>query len=807
MKTEDQRITQYALGELHGAEREQFENELAQSEELQRELQETVTLCEQLHNLPAGDDGLMDEQRRSLREECLANVKVARRRIVRRKVVVRGALGALAACLLLAPMTPWFEVSRFVNQAAASASEGSSFVVVEDMANIEGRAAGAPAPVAMEAGKVLAPADMAISANVAPALAASVPVASLPEQVQPLNAPAPSGTPLSVAINEEKNKTLLAEGERFYEQGRFDLALKRYAQVLADDPNNNVARQEQEKVSVSRQKYVEAAYNEERSRKLYLADAGWNSSAKNFNVGASTLSSSPVISSGSVHGDQSMFLSASADHERAAVRRRLVDQNVGTESYASVPENIFARVSEQPLSTFSIDVDTASYANIRRFLQQDRLPPQDAVRIEELVNYFSYDYPQPREGRPFSVSIESAAAPWNSQHELVRIGLKGRDISKEGRGPANLVFLVDVSGSMESEKKLPLLKRSLEALVKNLAPEDRVAIVVYAGSSGLVLPSTSGKDRQRILDALSNLKAGGGTNGSEGIELAYRTARENFLKDGNNRVILCSDGDFNVGITNQSDLVTLIEKERRSGVFLSVLGFGDGNLKDSTMEKLADKGNGNYAYIDSFSEGRKVLVEQMNSTLFTIAKDVKIQVEFNPAQVAGYRLIGYENRMLAKEEFNDDKKDAGEIGAGHAVTALYEIVRVGQSVPGQPSVDPLKYQTPSPLATSAMAVTGAVSGDLLTVKLRYKVPDGDKSELIEQAIPAGEVKAFDQASSDFQFSAAVAAFGMKLRGSAYDGEISWEDIQKIARRNLGDDPGSYRAEFLTLVEKASRLNR
>lgn len=478
---------------------------------------------------------------------------------------------------------------------------------------------------------------------------------------------------------------------------------------------------------------------------------------------------------------------------------------VSEEAYESLDENPFRLAKEHPLSTFSIDVDTASYANVRRLLQKDTLPPREAVRIEELVNYFSYDYPQQKDGQPFSVNVEVAMAPWNPEHELVRIALKGKDVPVEERGPANLVFLIDVSGSMEAENKLPLLKRSLHALVKYLSPKDKVAIVVYAGTAELVLPPTSGKDRLHIQAALNSLKPSGGTNGGEGIELAYRTARENFIKDGNNRIILCSDGDFNVGITDQSDLVTVIERERRSGVFLSVLGFGDGNLKDATMEKLADKGNGNYSYIDSFAEGRKVLVEQMSSTLFTIAKDVKIQVEFNPAQVAGYRLLGYENRILAKEDFNNDKKDAGEIGAGHTVTALYEIVRAGQPVPDLPSVDPLKYQSPPPATIKAEAAP--VSRDLLTVKLRYKAPAGDKSLLIEKAIPAGEMKPFDKASSDFQFAAAVAAFGLKLRGSEHTGNITWADIQKIARRNLNEDSGSYRAEFLTLVERAAKLDR
>jgi Ca-activated chloride channel family protein len=473
---------------------------------------------------------------------------------------------------------------------------------------------------------------------------------------------------------------------------------------------------------------------------------------------------------------------------------------LNNESYAQIRETDFFTAKENPLSTFSIDVDTASYSNVRRFLVEERTPPADAIRTEELVNYFRYDYPQPSGENAFSVNLERNHAPWNPEHELVRIGIKGRELPAEDRGPANLVFLIDVSGSMNSPDKLPLLQRSLSALVENLSSDDRVAIVTYAGSSGLVLDSTSGKEKREILAAISNLRSGGSTNGSGGIKLAYETARQNFLKGGNNRVILCTDGDFNVGVTDQGGLQKLIETERESGVFLSVLGFGRGNLKDSTMETLADKGNGNYAYIDSISEGRKVLVEQMGSTLFTIAKDVKIQVEFNPARVAGYRLIGYENRLLAKEDFNNDKIDAGEIGAGHTVTALYEIIPAGQTVQGSPSVDPLKYQQTEPKVVTS-------SNEILTVKVRYKAPAGEKSSLIEIPLAASEIPSADKASEDFRFAAAVAAFGMKLRGSPHVGEIQWAEIQDIARGALGKDPGSYRAEFLTLVEKAKALQR
>jgi Ca-activated chloride channel family protein len=500
--------------------------------------------------------------------------------------------------------------------------------------------------------------------------------------------------------------------------------------------------------------------------------------------------------------NEEAFQDLQSNHSSVTEKEHRVStpSNFNTEAYAAMRENEFVTAKDNPLSTFSIDVDTASYSNVRRFLDDEIRPPAGAIRTEELINYFRYNYPQPGGEGPFSVNLEVSRAPWNPERELVLIGLKGRELPAEERGPANLVFLIDVSGSMEELNKLPLLQRSLSALVENLSNEDRVAIVTYAGSSGLVLAPTEGARKREILDAISNLRAGGSTHGSEGIRLAYETAREHFREDGNNRVILCTDGDFNFGVTNESELQKLIERERESGVFLSVLGFGTGNLNDSTMELLANKGNGNYAYIDSISEGRKVLVEQMGSTLFTIAKDVKIQVEFNPARVAGYRLIGYENRLLSKEDFNDDKKDAGEIGAGHTVTVLYEIIPAGQPIPGSPSVDPLKYQH-----TEQDADAASTSNELLTAKLRYKAPDGDKSKLIEIPLTADDIPAFDAASEDFRFASAVAAFGMKLRGSPDSGKITWSQIQDIARGALGNDPGSYRAEFLTLLEKAKAI--
>jgi Ca-activated chloride channel family protein len=467
------------------------------------------------------------------------------------------------------------------------------------------------------------------------------------------------------------------------------------------------------------------------------------------------------------------------------------------ETYDRLDENPFLEVSRAPLSTFSIDVDTASYSNTRRFLQQGQLPPRDAVRIEELINYFSYEYPQPNGSVPFSVTAEVADCPWNPKHRLVHLGLQGRHVSSEDLPPANLVFLVDVSGSMNTPNKLPLVKSSLRTLVGQLRPRDRVALVAYAGASGLVLPSTSGDRKDEILAAIEQLSAGGSTNGGEGIRLAYRVAQENFIDGGTNRVVLASDGDFNVGVTSDEELVRLIEEKRESGVSFSVLGYGMGNLKDSKMEKLADKGNGNYAYIDTQAEADKVLGGQVAGTLYTIAKDVKIQVEFNPQKVAGYRLIGYENRLLKDEDFNDDRKDAGEIGAGHTVTALYEIIPAGQRVEN-PGVDPLKYQQP------ARPAQGSGGAELLTVKLRYKEPNSDQSRPLNVGVTDAGAS-HTNASNNFKFAAAVAEFGMLLRGSRYKGAATYDDALRLARLSAGADLNGYRSEFIHLVEKAKSL--
>ncbi len=470
------------------------------------------------------------------------------------------------------------------------------------------------------------------------------------------------------------------------------------------------------------------------------------------------------------------------------------DAETQGERYAAIEENPFLETGRTPLSTFSIDVDTASYANVRRYLNDGQLPPKDAVRIEELVNYFEYDYPQPIGDVPFSVNTEAATCAWNAKHKIVSIGLQGRKVSLDNVPPSNLVFLIDVSGSMNDPRKLPLLKDALRILVNQLSAKDRVAIVVYAGGSGLVLPSTN--NRGEILNALENLEAGGSTDGGQGIRLAYKVALDNLIKDGNNRVILATDGDFNVGLTGDAELVKLIESKRQNGIFLSVLGFGTGNTNDSMMEKLADKGNGNYAYIDSPEEARKALGEQAAGTLYTIAKDVKIQVEFNPAKVAGYRLLGYENRLLADRDFNDDKKDAGEIGAGHSVTALYEIIPAGQKIEDN-GVDELRY------AKTASSKT-AFNDELLTVKLRYKEPNQNASKLLTQGLLDAE-KSIENASDNLRFASSVAEFGLLLRNSRYKGNSSFDNIKSLAESSFGNDLKSHRSDFVSLLKKAKHL--
>ncbi len=464
--------------------------------------------------------------------------------------------------------------------------------------------------------------------------------------------------------------------------------------------------------------------------------------------------------------------------------------------FDTIVENPFLKPTTDPLSTFSIDVDTASYSLVRSHLQSGSLPPAGAVRIEEMINYFGYAYPEPDSAVPFHVQLDVGRAPWASDHELVRVALKGKSGKLSMADGVNLVFLVDTSGSMNDPAKLPLLKQGFRMMVDKLRPDDRVAIVAYAGSAGLVLPSTPVRDRATVLGALDRLSAGGSTNGGAGIDLAYKVAAEHFLRGGVNRVMLATDGDFNVGTTSQLELVDLIQAKAKTGVFLSVLGFGRGNFNDSLLEKIADKGNGQYAYIDNETEAKRALVENLGS-LVTIAKDVKIQIEWNPAEVAAYRLLGYENRVMAARDFNDDKKDAGELGSGHTVTALYEVIPAGGSVP---SGGGLKYQTPA--ATGGQAKTHAAPGELLTVKLRYKEPDGETSKLLEKVLKDAD-PSVSSMSGDFKFAAAVASFGMLLRGSKNAGNATYRSVLELAEANAGDD--DRRREFVTLVRKAMSL--
>lgn len=517
------------------------------------------------------------------------------------------------------------------------------------------------------------------------------------------------------------------------------------------------------------------------------------STAKKTEVYGAT-NASPMIARGIA---SSPALKSRKDyHSYETKPRGTIPQDYNREGYDGIVENRFVTVKENPLSTFSIDVDAASYSNVRRMLNSGNLPPAGAVRIEEMVNYFKYEYPQPKNNDPFSINTEMADCPWNTKHKLVLVGLQGKKIETENLPASNLVFLIDVSGSMMDENKLPLVKKSMKLLVDQLREQDRVAVVVYAGAAGLALPSTSGADKMKIKDAIDKLEAGGSTAGGAGIKLAYKTAKEHFAAKGNNRVIICTDGDFNIGESSDASMEQLIEEERKSGVFLTVLGYGMGNYQDAKMQKLADKGNGNHAYIDNFNEARKVLVSEFGGTLFTIAKDVKLQIEFNPSKVKSYRLIGYENRMLNKEDFNNDKKDAGDLGSGHTVTALYEVIPAGVQNDFEESVDPLKYQTYSSPSNS--------SAELMTVKFRYKQPDGETSKLIVHPVLTSAMT-IDKASENFRFATAVAEFGMVLRNSESKQSSSYDHAWKLAKNALGKDDEGYRSELLQLIKTAQSL--
>lgn len=472
-----------------------------------------------------------------------------------------------------------------------------------------------------------------------------------------------------------------------------------------------------------------------------------------------------------------------------------IDHN--TEEYDKINFNEFKDAIQNPLSTLSIDVDNAAYSNIRRMLNTNQMPEPDMVRIEEMINYFNYDYENPTGEHPFSITTEISTAPWNTKHRLVHVGIQGQKLDYDNLKPSNLVFLIDVSGSMGAANKLPLLKKSLAMLLAQLTDKDRVAIAVYAGAAGLVLPSTPASEKEKIMEALNQLNAGGSTAGGAGIKLAYKTAKENLIDDGNNRVILATDGDFNVGTSSTSSLVRLIEEYRKDDIYLTITGFGMGNYKDGRMEQISNAGNGNYFYIDNIHEAKKVFVTEMRANMFTIAKDVKIQIEFNPAKVKSYRLIGYENRLLNNEDFNDDTKDAGELGAGHTVTALYEIVPANSKEETR-KTDNLKYQN------TTVNNNAKKSNELMTIKFRYKKPKENKSILIEHPLIDTNV-ALNETTDNFRFSASVAAFGMLLRNSKHQGDITYNQVIKLAQKAKGTDQQGYRAEFIKLVETAQLL--
>lgn len=519
--------------------------------------------------------------------------------------------------------------------------------------------------------------------------------------------------------------------------------------------------------------------------------------SRGVTISMDELRSVPVGNSRSRDSASVVVSGATAPANSAGIR--IASEPANREGYAHTDVNDFLTTADRPLSTFSADVDTASYSNVRRFVEVGQRPPPGAVRIEELVNYFDYGYQTPTGSKPVSVNWEIAQCPWNDEHLLARIGLQTRPIDDAETPPRNLVFLLDVSGSMSSPDKLPLLKRAMQLLVDNLREQDSVSIVVYAGAAGMALPPTRGDKLTKIRDAISQLESGGSTNGAGGIRLAYDLAKRHFLERGINRVILATDGDFNVGTTSHDELVDLIEDKRKSGVFLSVLGFGTGNLQDQTMELLADKGNGNYAYIDSLHEARKVLVDEAGATLVTVAKDVKLQVEFNPSKVAEYRLIGYENRLLADEDFEDDTKDAGDMGAGHSVTALYELVPAGKDAP-KSRVRKLRYQS------GRSKTAQASSEEWMTVAVRFKRPDADKSRLIEVPM-RGTPNPVDKASDDLRFAAAVAAYGMQLRDSPHKGDTGFGMIKRLAKGSVGRDAKGYRKEFIRMVNATRSLPR
>ncbi|MCC6907614.1 MAG: von Willebrand factor type A domain-containing protein [Phycisphaerales bacterium] len=807
MTNNDPRLTAYALGELDDAERAEFESLLADRQDLRAEVDAIRSLAGELHEelMSEPAPALSGKQRDAIRARAqdapsLRLVGEDDRTFRPAAWWWRAGVSGAAAVLLLGVALPMMMRGRGRSGELAIESRDNAL---------------APTEPTSAAGDSRGP-DLSneLGTQLEAARRESEELHAIVDEVKPTDAPAETAFPWQAGapdseLKKAKDDALYIAG---YVEAREELEdLQRWSDLNRDQPLRPSTN------SISLLDSTSRAQVRQRRLTQNLAPARF--------AGEDDDESQQLYYGRTVQeGERDFFDGDLASRDR----------------FNPIVENTFLAPIDAPLSTFSIDVDTASYSMVRRQLREGRRPSPDSVRLEELINYFDYDYeaPSPGDDHPFRANVEVAACPWQPEHRLVRIGIKGMEIPRDDRPATNLVFLLDVSGSMNEPSKLPLVKQGLMRLVDNLTVDDRVAIVVYAGASGLVLDSTFVSERDTILGALDRLSAGGSTNGGAGIELAYQVAQEHFIKDGVNRVILATDGDFNVGVTSQGDLIRLIEDKAKSGVFLTTLGFGMGNLNDAMLEQLADKGNGMCAYIDTIEEAQKVLIDQMSGSLVTIAKDVKIQVEFNPAVVKSYRLLGYENRALAAQDFNDDTKDAGEIGAGHSVTALYEIepaatlalAEPGLAAPAEPSrggadhalesaegagaaaqqeaeqpdhaestIDPLRYQAPAVLTDLATS-----SGELLTVKLRYKQPDGDTSTLVEFPV-ADQGKSWDAASGDFKFAAAVAAYGMILRDSAYKGSATFNAVMDWARAGEGADKQGYRQQFVQLVDRAQQI--
>jgi autotransporter-associated beta strand protein len=796
-----EQITAWALNELSPQEREQIEAALRENPQIKAHAEETKSFCDLLtHELRDESLEFTSEQRSRLQTmPPTSNIIVpsAASKPVRWSFASRfGPLAAAAACVAVGGywMYPWLKPEK--EQIVAAAVEEEKLFKVGGP-QIGQKAASAPMDLLESPA---APSFGNMSLN------------------EPLRSPLPglASTPLPAAKPAESNVTLTGANT--------------YAGAVS--VNGGTLEVRSGNVVASKQRMLELSGGTLAAGKELAETMQFKSPPLSMPAsppltvtatGSTTFNSSSIVRTGTLSQTINAVtseLGASKPQidSSKALFKELRDQASTSESYTRILENELMDVRREPLSTFSIDVDTASYANVRRFLNQNMIPPADAVRLEELINYFPGDEegPAAEAKEPFAARVELATCPWQPHHRLARIAIQGKQVQK-GSKASNLVFLVDVSGSMNDPQKLPLVKQSLRMLAEQMGEGDRVSMVTYASGTQVVLPPTNGENRPQIIAAVDQLNAGGSTNGAGGLKLAYEQAVDGFIQEGINRVILCTDGDFNVGISDPAELEKFIAEKARSGVFLSVLGFGSGNLKDRTMETLADKGNGNYAYIDGLAEARKVLVEQMAGTLVTIAKDVKVQIEFNPAQVRAYRLIGYENRLLAKEDFNDDTKDAGEIGSGHRVVALYELVPANLPPGVEPDriVDTLKYQTLASPTTkdlnevkpaAATALDATASKELMTVKLRYKQPDGDTSAKIELPV-LDEGKTLEAASGEFQFSAAVAAFGLLLRDSSYKGTLTWESVRKLALAGKGPDKLGYRGEFLQLIDKAAGLKQ